>query len=231
VPVVLGLWLITVVGQASVGSVAEVKVVGGRVHIKATAVSVSEVQDSLSRTTGMKVVYDGAAPSDRLTATIDAGSETEALSRLLEGLGLTYAFKLDSGGRHVETLFITSSSTRRASSGTTAMAASPRADQAASEDENDALAPDEPDPANDPAAVGQQPAMGQPAMAQPSPDGVGMAQGSPGYAGGQVGAAPVVDEPSPAFPSGASLPTPSNPFPGNPGFPGIPAFPGPASYP
>ena len=57
-PVVLALWLVTVVGQASVGSPTEVKIVGGRVHIQATAASVSEVLDRLSRTTGMKIVYE-----------------------------------------------------------------------------------------------------------------------------------------------------------------------------
>ncbi len=220
VPVVLGLWLLTVVGQASVGSVAEVKVVGGRVHIQATAVPVSEVLDRLSRTTGMKIVYDGTPPSDRLTAAIDAGSETEALSRLLEGLGLTYAFKLDAAGRHVETLFVTSS-TRRASSATSAAsaAASRTAQIGASEDsEMDAL-PEGPDPANDPAAV-----------PQPIPEGMGIAAGGPGYAGGQaVGMGmPGVETQDPSFPGAASFPSPSIPGAPNPGFP---SFPGPASYP
>jgi hypothetical protein len=220
VPVVLGLWLITVVGQASVGSVAEVKVVGGRVQIHATATSVSELLDRLARTTGMKVVYDGAPPTDRLTAAIDAGSETEALSRLLEGLGLTYAFKLDAGGRHVETLFVTSSATRRASSGATTATTPSRMAQVNNEEyENNAL-PDEPEPGNDPVA-----------MNQASPEGVPLENaGNPGYAGGGQfgGIPPAVEEPSPAFPGAASLPTPSNPFPANPGFP---AFPGPVSYP
>jgi hypothetical protein len=223
VPVVLGLWLITVVGQASVGPAADVKVVGGRVHIHATATSVSEVLDRLARTTGMKVVYDGAPPTDRLTAAIDAASETEALSRLLEGLGLTYAFKLDSGGRHVETLFVTSSTSRRASSGASTSTTPTRTAQLNSEDyENNALL-EEPDPVNDPAA-----------MTQASPEGVPLENaGNPGYAGGaaagQVGGVPTTaDEPTPAFPGAASLPTPSNPFPANPGFP---AFPGPVSYP
>jgi hypothetical protein len=214
VAVVFGLWLITAVGQASVGPAAEVTVVGGRVHIQATAVSISEVLNRLARTTGMKIVYDGPPPSDRLTAAIDAGSETEALSRLLEGLGLTYAFKLDAGGRHVETLFVTSSPSRRTASVTPA-AASSRTNQFGGEDLEIGGTDAQDDPANDPAAVA-----------------VGMAMDptSPGYVGGQPGGVPgVVPEPNPEFPSGASFPGPGSPP--NPANPGFPSFPGPASYP
>jgi hypothetical protein len=223
VPVVLGLFLITVVGQASVGSLADVKVVGGRVHIKATAVPVSEVLDRLSRTTGMKVVYDGAPPTDRLTAAIDAGSETEALSRLLEGLGLTYAFKLDAGGRHVETLFVTGASSRKASNGASGMTTeAPRATRIVSEDYEGEVMPSEDGPDLTDAA----------AMAAAAPEGMVMDPTSPGYAGGPVGQAgqgvPGIDPQNPAFPSAASFPTEGTP--GAPVNPGIPTFPGPASY-
>jgi hypothetical protein len=209
------------VGQASVGSVVEVKMVAGRVHIQATAVPVSEVLDRLSRTTGMKIVYDGAPPSDRLTAAIDAGSETEALSRLLEGLGLTYAFKLDAAGRHVETLFVTSSA-RRASSGTSGASAAPPRMAHNVADDNEVDTPPEQDPANDPA-------LGP----QPVPEGMAMTPGSPGYAGGQFGGQVGVGMPGPetqdpSFPGAASFPGPSNPGAPSPAFP---AFPGPASYP
>jgi hypothetical protein len=205
-----------------VGPVTEVKVVAGRVHIQATASSISEVLDRLSRATGMKVMYEGAPPSDRLTAAIDAGSETEALSRLFEGLGLTYAFKLDAAGRHVETLFVTSVSSRKASSSGTpgAPGVSPRMSPLVVENDEPDLPSEDPPP--DPAVVA-------PATSE------GMGTGttnpgysSPGYAGGQVSAVPSVEEQNPAFPSGASFPTPGSPAPANPGFP---MFPGPASYP
>jgi hypothetical protein len=228
VPVVLGLWLLTGVGQASVGPVADVKLVAGRVLIDATASSVSEVLDRLSRATGMKVVYEGGPPTDRLTAAINAGSETEALSRLFEGLGLTYAFKLDAAGRHVETLFVTSASHRAASgTGTMSSASSaPRMNAAGGDDSDNEAAPIEgPDPANDPVAV-VPPMIDNAGMAAANPNGTG----SPGYsAGGQAGGVPTsgsgIEEQSPAFPSGAS-------FPGTgPSAPTPPAFPGPASYP
>jgi hypothetical protein len=223
VPVVLGIWLLTAAGQASVGPVTEVKIVGGRVHIQATAASVSEVLDRLSRTTGMKIVYEGAPPSDRLTAAIDAPSETEALSRLFEGLGLTYAFKLDVAGRHVETLFVTNSSSRRASVGTTANSnASPRMAQLAVEDDATDQAPE------------NEPVPEPPSVASPTSEAAGMGTtnpgySGPGYAGGQVSAGvPAAEEQNPAFPSGASFPTPGSPAPANPAFP---SFPGPASFP
>ena len=210
------------------GPVAEVKVAGGRVHIQATAAPVSEILDRLARTTGMKVVYDGAPPSDRLTAAIDAGSETEALSRLLEGLGLTYAFKLDATGRHVETLFVTSASTRRASTATTSSAPRPIQFQPTADDYEPENAPEPADPVNDPAA-----------MAAGVPDSAGISPGNPGYAGGQAGgqsagksagkSAECPELRSPRTPPSRALrPSPGSPSPANPG---MPTFPGPASYP
>jgi hypothetical protein len=206
------------VGQASVGSVAEVKIVGGRVHIQATAVSVSEVLDHLSRTTGMKIVYEGPPPSDRLTAAIDAGSETEALSRLLEGLGLTYAFRLDPAGRHVETLFVTGSA-RRAPTSTSAGATSAAHPAAIGAEDYEMDAPPE----------GQDPGTDSPVMPVPDVTGVTGSGGAP-IVGGQVGAPgmPAVEGQDPNFPGAASFPGPQSPAPPNPGFP---AFPGPASYP
>jgi len=218
VPAVLGLWLITVVGQASVGALTEVKIVGGRVHIQATATPVSEVLDRLSKTTGMKIVYDGAPPSDRLTAAIDAASETEALSRLLEGLGLTYAFKLDKSGRHVETLFVTTASSRRASS--SSAPPPPRMNQVTTEDYDITSVEDE--AANDPGALPPE-----------VPDPAAMAAGSPGYQNGQLPGqvgVPGADGQDPNFPGAASFPSPTGPTPPPPP-PGFPLFPGPVSYP
>jgi len=215
---VAAVWFLTAVGQASVGPEAEVKVVGGRVHIQATATPVSTVLDRLSRTTGMKIVYEGAPPTDRLTATIDAGSETEALSRLLEGLGLTYAFKLDAAGRHVVTLFVTaappSSSSRRASSTAPStpppVMMTPLVDQEVDEDATAEITP-VPEPEHDPAA---------------QPGGVtGMTSVGPGYAGGPAMGGTTGDQ-APGFPGAASFPQ----FPGA-GFPTPPVVPGPASYP
>lgn len=211
-------WFLTAVGQASVGPEAEVKLVAGRVRIKATATAISTVLDRLSRTTGMKVVYEGAPPSDRLTVAIDAGSETEALSRLLEGLGLTYAFKLDAAGRHVETLFVTtSSSSRRASSSPSRTPApvmlTPLVDQDV----------DDPSMAENSAATENDPALQQ-------GEASGMVAGNPGYAGGLplVGGTPGADDQAPGFPEAASFP--SSFSPGSP-FPVAPVAPGPASFP
>ena len=213
-------WFLTAVGQASVGPEAEVKVVAGRVQIKATTTAVSTVLDRLSRTTGMKIVYEGAPPSDRLTVAIDAGSETEALSRLLEGLGLTYAFKLDPAGRHVETLFVTtstSSSSRRASSSPSSTPAPVMMTPLVDQDVDDvSLAENTAAPENDPAHQA---------------DASGVVGGSPGYSGGLpplVGGTPGVDEQAPGFPEAASFPSSLNPAAP---FPTAPIAPGPASFP
>jgi hypothetical protein len=208
--------VLTAIGQASVPPPAVVKIGGGRVRIQATATPLSSVLDRLSRATGMKVVYEGAPPTDRLTADIDAGSETEALSRLLEGLGLTYAFKLDAAERHVETLYVTAgsaSTSRRASSSRASRRPSPV--MSAPEIEPDVV---------DESMAFNEPAPDEPDLTDPSG---GIVAGSPGYVGG----APVFeggDPQSPSFPEPASFPSPN--VPGVP-FPVAPVAPGPASYP
>jgi hypothetical protein len=220
-PVVIGLWLATVVGQAAVGSLAEVRLAGGRVHIQATAAPVSEVLDRLSRATGMKILYDGTPPSDRLTAAIDAGSEREALSRLLEGLGLTYAFKLSHDGRHVETLFVTNAPARHGATGASSARPMlpPRMTQLPSEDYESNQIDSEEEPANEPGAIAPSPSDGNIIIGGGGSDYSVQQQGVPGQSG-----VPGVEGQDPNFPGPASFPAP-------PVTPGFPTFPGPVSYP
>jgi hypothetical protein len=210
--------------QPRAAAEAEVKVAPGSVRIEANTTPVSAVLERLSQSTGMKVVYEGSPPSDRVTAIIDAKSETEAISRLLEGLGLTYAFKLDQSGGKVETLFI--STTPSPSGGRRASTPARRTPEPIEDmaDEGEPMISDTPpDPAADPNA--------------PQPEGVAPV-GNMG--GGMAGAQGVpIYDPSqqpqqPQFPGAASYPSAPgvNPsFPGNPTFPAAPIMPGPYSYP
>jgi type II secretory pathway component GspD/PulD (secretin) len=221
VPVVIGSWLAIAAGQASVGTLAEVRLASGRVHIQAAAAPVADVLDRFSRATGMKVLYEGTPPGDRVTVAIDAGSETEALSRLFEGLGLTYALKLSADGRRVETLFVTNAPARREASGAS-HSTPPRPIQMAMEDyENGTTIEDE--PMNEPGATSSSTSEGNIIIGGSSD--FGGQQGVPGHIGGtgQPGGVGVQGQ-DPNFPGPASFPAP----PVNPGFP---AFPGPVSYP
>jgi hypothetical protein len=201
---------------------AQVQVADGHIQINATTTPLSVVLDRISHSTGMKVVYEGAPPSDRVTVAIDARTETEALSRLLEGLGLTHAFKLDATGKRVETLFISTTATT-ASSGRRATTYRPSASAEPVEEmtEEPALSPENPPelPSGDPSTVNANPGMGN----------MGATTGS------QLapGTAPEIDQnQQPGFPSPASYPT----SPGvNPTFAPrpitLPAPPNPYSFP
>src|SRR5260221_14084345 len=78
----------------------------GLLTVRARAVPLVKVLDWLSRETGMKLVYMGGRPSQAITLNIEGLSESEAVSRILEGLGLSYLFQMDPSRRRVVTLII-----------------------------------------------------------------------------------------------------------------------------
>jgi hypothetical protein len=84
----------------------EVRVVGPRVVVQANGVPLTDVLSRFSQATGTKIVYDAAKPRQLVTVEIDAGSQAEALSQLLEGQGLSYALRLDASGVGVDMLFL-----------------------------------------------------------------------------------------------------------------------------
>jgi hypothetical protein len=96
----------------------EVQYRGGRVHVRATAAPLSQVLDRLGRATGMKVVYQGAAPSVLVSLSLEDRTPAEAVFGVLEGLGLNYAFVLDAAGSKVETLMLAGAAGSRPASST-----------------------------------------------------------------------------------------------------------------
>ena len=84
----------------------DVQLRGGRVDVRAAAAPLSQVLDRLARATGMKVVYQGAAPSVLVSLGLEGRTPAEAVFGVLEGLGLNYAFVLDAAGNKVETLIL-----------------------------------------------------------------------------------------------------------------------------
>jgi len=115
--------LLPAVAQAEV----MIRVAGARVDVTATATPLNEILDRLARQTGMRVVYEGPAPRQPVTISLQGRSPAEAVLGLLEGLGLNYALVGDTTGTKVQTLILAgvaapSSGTSRASgSPTTAM--------------------------------------------------------------------------------------------------------------
>jgi hypothetical protein len=93
-------------GLRSASADLDVQSKDGLLTVRARAVPLVEVLDRLSRETGMKLVYMGRRPSQAITVNIEGLSESEAVSRILEGLGLSYLFQMDPSRRRVVMLII-----------------------------------------------------------------------------------------------------------------------------
>ena len=72
-----------------------VRVAGGTVDLTATAAPLAEVLDRLARQTGMKVVYEGAAPRQLVTVSLHGRTPAETVLAVLEGLGVNFALVAD----------------------------------------------------------------------------------------------------------------------------------------
>jgi hypothetical protein len=92
----------TVTGEVDVRTTA-----AGRVSLTVTSAPLSEVLDRLARQTGMKVVYDGAPPRTLVRGRqVEDATPADAVANVLEGLGVSYALRLDVTGSRVDTLLV-----------------------------------------------------------------------------------------------------------------------------
>ena len=89
----------------------DVRAVGGEVTIHARNLPLSKILDRLSTATGMVLTYEGSRPSTLVTLNVDGMSETEAVLRLMEGLGISYVLRTDASGHHVDLLIVSGSGT------------------------------------------------------------------------------------------------------------------------
>ena len=79
----------------------------GRVSLSITSAPLSEVLDRLARQTGMKVVYDGPPPRALVRGRqVEDATVADAVANVLEGLGVSYALRLDATGAKVDTLLV-----------------------------------------------------------------------------------------------------------------------------
>lgn len=99
-----------------------VRVTGGSVDLTATAAPLADVLDRLARQTGMRVVYEGAAPRQLVTLSLKGRTPAEAVLSVLEGLGVNFALVADPTGARVQTLVVAGAAT--ASSATSSPASS-----------------------------------------------------------------------------------------------------------
>ena len=84
----------------------EVEAANGLVSVRANRVPLARILDRLAQQTGMKVTYESGQPSQPVTAALEGLVPRDAVTRLLEGLGLSYVFRTDASGLQVETLIV-----------------------------------------------------------------------------------------------------------------------------
>ncbi len=131
----------------------EVRPVGDRLEVRASAATVSEVLDRIARQTGMRVSYDGPPPRARVTLSGGPRTPAEAVLAVLEGQGLTYALRLDPTGTRVEMLMVfAGSGSRGATSPSLAPARMDRPEPANDEDDEPPDTSPAPEPSSPPEA-------------------------------------------------------------------------------
>jgi hypothetical protein len=84
----------------------DVEAANGRLTVHAKEAPLADVLDRIAGQTGTKILYQGPRPSPLVTVAMENLSELEALSRLLEGLGLNHVFQMDASGTKVEMLIV-----------------------------------------------------------------------------------------------------------------------------
>jgi hypothetical protein len=84
----------------------EVRAEMGLVTVRARAVPLNDVLQRFCLQTGTELVYEGPQPSPLISVSLKDVPEAEVPTRLLEGLGLNYAYETDATGRRVKTLII-----------------------------------------------------------------------------------------------------------------------------
>ena len=220
------------VGAASAAAEVAVKVSGGTVDLTATAAPLSEVLDRLARQTGMRVVYEGAAPRQIVTLTLKGRTPAETVLSVLEGLGVNFALVADPTGVRVQTLVVAgaaSASAAASSPASTRPAPASRrpfgpppgstpetVEPAFEEGDDEAMAEEAAFPGLPPGAEITDPS-GVPMAPDPAANPAGQAPGVP-----LPGAGIVPTQPAPSFPSSPFAPQPQ-PFPPlPPGAPGAP---------
>jgi hypothetical protein len=84
----------------------EVHVAAEKVTIDAAGAPIADILDRLAERTGMKIVYDGPRPRERVSVKIEAPSVAAAVASLLEGHSISSALTFAPNGRDVATLII-----------------------------------------------------------------------------------------------------------------------------
>jgi hypothetical protein len=194
--------LLSVVAQAADArrTDLEVRAAGGEVTIHARNLPLSQILDRLARATGMDLTYDGARPGIPVTLNVENVSQTEAVLRLMEGLGISYVLRTDASGQRVDLLVVSGEG-----AGTGPLMASSQPPPETYDEPVAEYAHIPLDPAALEAAGGQtRPDLNNPYLGLPP---ALFPQAAPGYQPPAAEEAPPPDVPAPpVFPQGVSYP-------------------------
>lgn len=105
-------WLVSAALAAAVDArpgEPEIRAEGGEVTIRAKNLPLSQILDRLSSATGMELTYEGPRPTTPVTMSEEGISETQAILKLMEGLGVSYVFRTDATGQRVDLLIVSGS--------------------------------------------------------------------------------------------------------------------------
>ncbi len=183
-----------------------------QVELTARAAPLSEVLDRLARQIGMKVVYEGAAPRQLVTLSLQGRSPADTVLGLLEGQGLNYALFADPSGAGVQTLLVAGA----APSATPAAATSAAGRSVTSSPP--VRRPSGPPPGSGPDTMeSDEEELEDEAFDDPAVSGV-QPEGTEG-----AGADPAQTNPVPT-PRAPAAPSPSSPFPVSPFAPQAPPY-------
>jgi hypothetical protein len=90
----------------------QIKMHDGRMAIEAANASLAEVLDRVSKNTGMKVIYDGAPPTQTIKVSLTERSPADAVLGVLEGRGISFAVIMNPAGTQIQTLLVSTVKTR-----------------------------------------------------------------------------------------------------------------------
>ncbi len=85
----------------------EVGFSGGRITVRASGAPVSLVLERIADVTGMTLSFTDGRPADTVSLTLHGVNPSEAIARILEGLGVDYALGTSADGSRVNVLVVT----------------------------------------------------------------------------------------------------------------------------
>jgi hypothetical protein len=136
---------------------AEVRLSGGRITVRASGAPVSRVLERIAEVTGMSLSFTDGRPADPVSLMLDDVNPAEAITRILEGLGVDYALGTSADGSRINVLVVTGRGPQASARPDRAAAAAVQAGPSRTEAEKNRTSPRPPELEADPASPSEPP--------------------------------------------------------------------------